>query len=88
MLSCSVVSSSFAAALSVAHQAPLSMGFPRQECQSRLPEFEQTPGESEGQGILECFSPWGRKVRHDLATEQQSFHAMEFYSPRKKGMQI
>ena len=25
-------------------------------------EFEQTCGDSEGQGILECCSPWGHKV--------------------------
>ena len=24
-------------------------------------EFEQTPGDSEGQGSLECCSPWGHK---------------------------
>ena len=24
-------------------------------------EFEQTPGDSEGQGSLVCCSPWGRK---------------------------
>ena len=24
-------------------------------------EFEQTPGDGEGQGHLECHSPWGRK---------------------------
>ena len=24
-------------------------------------EFEQTPGDSEGQGNLECYSPWGRQ---------------------------
>ena len=34
-------------------------------------EFEQTPGESEGQGSLACFIPWSRSVRHDLVTEQQ-----------------
>ena len=35
-------------------------------------EFEQTPGNSEGQGSLECCTPWGlKRVRHDLATEQQ-----------------
>ena len=34
-------------------------------------EFEQTPGDSEGQGSLVCCSPWGLRVRHDLATEQQ-----------------
>ena len=25
----------------------------------------------EGQGILECCSPWGRRVEHNLETEQQ-----------------
>ena len=24
-------------------------------------EFEQTPGDSDGQGSLVCCSPWGRK---------------------------
>ena len=24
-------------------------------------EFDQTPGDSEGQGILACWSPWGHK---------------------------
>ena len=24
-------------------------------------EFEQTPGDDEGQGSLACFSPWGHK---------------------------
>ena len=34
-------------------------------------EFEQTQGNDEGQGSLACCSPWGRRVRCDLATEQQ-----------------
>ena len=34
-------------------------------------EFEQTLGDSEGQRSLACCSPWGHRVRHDLATEQQ-----------------
>ena len=25
------------------------------------PEFDQTPGDSEGQGSLACYSLWGRK---------------------------
>ena len=25
------------------------------------PECEKTPGDSEGQGSLVCYSPWGRK---------------------------
>ena len=31
----------------------------------------QTSGHGEGQGGLVCCSPWGRRVGHDLATEQQ-----------------
>ena len=27
-------------------------------------EFEQTPGDSEGQGSLACCSPWGHKESH------------------------
>ena len=35
-------------------------------------EFEQTPGDSEGQGSLVCCSPWGsQRVGHNLATEQE-----------------
>ena len=34
-------------------------------------EFEQSPGDSEGQGSLACCSPWGRK-ESDTMTEQ--FH--------------
>ena len=34
-------------------------------------EFEQTPGDSEGQRSLVCCGPWGSRVGHDLSTEQQ-----------------
>ena len=34
-------------------------------------EFEQTLGDSEGQESLACCSPWGRRVGHDWAIEQQ-----------------
>ena len=34
-------------------------------------EFEQTLGDSEGQGILVCCSSWGRKKLSNLVTEQQ-----------------
>ena len=34
-------------------------------------EFEQTLGDSEGQRSLLCGSPWGCKVKHNLAIEQQ-----------------
>ena len=35
-------------------------------------EFEQTPGDSEGQRSLACCRPQGCRVGHALATEQQS----------------
>ena len=35
-------------------------------------EFEQAPEDGEGHGSLACYSPCGlKRVRHDLATEQQ-----------------
>ena len=34
-------------------------------------EFEQAPGDGDGQGSLVCCSQWGLRVRQDLATEQQ-----------------
>ena len=34
-------------------------------------EFEQTPGDGEGQVSLVCHSPWGCRVRYNWATEQQ-----------------
>ena len=33
-------------------------------------EFEQIPGNSERQGRLTHCSPWGHRVRHNLATQQ------------------
>ena len=34
-------------------------------------ELGQTPGDGEGQGGLACCSPWGCRVGHDWAAEQQ-----------------
>jgi len=34
-------------------------------------EFEQAPGDGEGQGNMVCCSPQGHRVRYDLVTEQQ-----------------
>ena len=34
-------------------------------------EFEQTPGDSEGQESLACCSPWSDRGPHDIVTEQQ-----------------
>ena len=33
-------------------------------------------GDSEGQGSLVCCSPWGHRVRHDLATEQEVLRSL------------
>ena len=38
------------------------------ESQTQWTEFEQTPGEGEGQGSLACCSPWGHK---ELDTSEQ-----------------
>ena len=52
-------------------------------------EFEQTPGDSERQGSLARRSPWGHRVRHNLATEQQQQGSLErvrlFRPPEKCG---
>ena len=44
----------------------------RQHHQLSEYEFEQTPVDSEGQGSLAHCSSWGRRVVHNLATEQQN----------------
>ena len=43
----------------------------RQHHQLNGQEFEQTPGDHGGQRSLVSHSPWGRRVGHDLVTEQQ-----------------
>ena len=50
-------------------------------------EFEQAPGDTEGQGRLACCSPWGsQRLRHDLTTEQQQLQAcLSVYIASKKG---
>ena len=37
-------------------------------------EFEQTMGNSEGQGSLVCCSPWGRKESNTTVHEQQQLY--------------
>ena len=34
-------------------------------------EFEQAPGDGDGQGSLACCGSWGHRVGHNWATEQQ-----------------
>ena len=45
-------------------------------------EFEQTPGDSEGQESLACCNSWGRRVRHDLATENNNKYWCILMTPR------
>ena len=35
-------------------------------------EFEQTPGDTEGQATRACCRPWGHRVEQDLVTEQHN----------------
>ena len=44
-------------------------------------EFGQTPRDSEGQGSLACYSPWGHSVRLNLATEQQQQQGIDVSFP-------
>ena len=37
-------------------------------------EFEQTPGDGEGQGSLACYSPWGHK-KSDMTEQLNNCHA-------------
>ena len=46
-------------------------------------EFEQIPGDSEGQGRLACCSPWGHRVRPDLGTDNKE--EKEWKELRRKG---
>ena len=60
------------------------MGFSRQEYWSGVPltspnghEFEQTLGDSEGQGRLACCSSWGHKESDMTERLHFHFHALE-----------
>ena len=51
-------------------------------------EYEQSLGDNEGQGSLICCSAWGRRVGHDLGTEQYKkqcycSHKIVFFFLRK-----
>ena len=41
-------------------------------------EFEPAPEDSEGQGSLVCSSPWGHRVGHNLAIQQQQHQQQAF----------
>ena len=47
-------------------------------------EFGQAPGDCNIQGSLACCNPWGSRVRHDQATEQQ--HEGTLHVQESKGV--
>ena len=47
-------------------------------------EFEQTLGDSGGQASLVCCSPWGHRVGHNIAAEQQQNARQESHTDRSK----
>ena len=41
-------------------------------------EFEQAPGDGEGQGSLACCSPWGHKELDTTEQQQNNLHLMAY----------
>ena len=51
-------------------------------------EFEQTPGDSGGQGILVCCSPWGHKesdMTEQLNNNNPTFEKLPWIPVRQRG---
>ena len=48
------------------------------------PKSEQTQRDGEGQRSLVCCSPWGRRVGHNLAIEQQRILELKKKDERNK----
>ena len=71
VLSCSVMSDSLRPPWTVAHQAPLSMGFSRQECWSGLPF--PSPGDLPNPGI-EPTSPMSLALAGEFFTTGWAYH--------------
>ena len=67
-----VMPNSFARPWTVAHQAPLSLGFPRQEYWNGLPfpSPGDLPNPGTGPGLLHCRSP---------ASTREAFPVLSFY---------
>ena len=47
-----------------------------------LGRLREMAADGEGQRGLACYSPWGSRVRHDLATEQQQRPYVTSYIPK------
>ena len=48
-------------------------------------EFEQTPGDGEGQGSLACFRPWAREETEQQLWQPQSKNLIPFMLPQELG---
>ena len=53
---------------------------------NKLNEFEQAPGDGEGQGSLACCSPWGRKKSETTERLNNNFHESALYSNTRPQM--
>ena len=49
-------------------------------------EFEQGPGDGEGQGSLECCSPWGREESDMNNNNKFSMKIISYFYNQKKGL--
>ena len=78
MFSLSIMSDSFATPWTVAHKAPLSMGFPRQEFWSELP----CPGDLPDPGI----EPWSPALQADSLPIEPPWKPQE--SPREAAVEV
>ena len=54
-------------------KAAVGLYLPKQKICGVVCFYLVTPGDSGGQRSLVCCSPWGHRVGHDLATEQQGW---------------
>ena len=88
LFSCLVMPNSFATPWTVAHQAPLSMGFPRQESWSELPSRgssrlgDQTHGSCIGKRVLYHWATW-EALEYIMLSEtnpsQKDKHTVRFH---------
>ena len=47
-------------------------------------EFEQTPGDNEGQGSLVCCGPRGHRIGHNLMTEHKGSQVAQWLKKKKR----
>ena len=72
----------FAILWTVAHQTPLSMGFPRQECLSGLPF--PTPGDLPHSGIELCLLCIARHILYHCTTWEAPSHSIDILISKRR----